>query len=292
MPQQRGDETNFKRIRGESMKNNTQPALKERIEKALEDFTKGRASMHVPPLDTDVDMVLAECSDRLSELEARCAALAAENAGLKAGSGFFMYSEETGFEFHKTKTDAIKSAEDMIGVCREEACSEGWPEDTESICWGVIMQKATEADFEKPSEENGWIGWSEFSLAPSIETPATDAFLAEVRAQGVKSLSNAVQSVISERQRQQSVEGWTPKHDDRHDNNELAFAASCYAFHSAAASWDFEDDGKPYDIHPAPKNWPWSPEWWKPTNPRRDLVKAGALILAEIERIDRKEAAQ
>ena len=66
------------------MKNNTQPALKERIEKALEDFTKGRASMHVPPLDTDVDVVLAECSDRLSELKARCAALAAENAGLKA----------------------------------------------------------------------------------------------------------------------------------------------------------------------------------------------------------------
>ena len=64
------------------MKNNTQPALKERIEKALEDFTKGRASMHVPPLDTDVDVVLAECSDRLSELKARCAALAAENAGL------------------------------------------------------------------------------------------------------------------------------------------------------------------------------------------------------------------
>ncbi|MCN9082799.1 ead/Ea22-like family protein [Escherichia coli] len=39
--------------------------------------------MHVPPLDTDVDVVLAECSDRLSELKARCAALAAENAGLK-----------------------------------------------------------------------------------------------------------------------------------------------------------------------------------------------------------------
>ncbi|MDV0452673.1 hypothetical protein [Enterobacter roggenkampii] len=124
------------------------------------------------------------------------------------------------------------------------------------------------------------------------ETPATDAFLAEVRAQGMKSLSNAVQSVIAERQRQQSAEGWTSKHDDKHDNNELAFAASCYAFHSAAASWDFEDDGTPYDIHPAPKNWPWAPEWWKPTNPRRDLVKAGALILAEIERIDRQEAAQ
>lgn len=35
--------------------------LKIRIEKAMDDFTKGRASMHVPPLDTDVDMVLADC---------------------------------------------------------------------------------------------------------------------------------------------------------------------------------------------------------------------------------------
>lgn len=30
-------------------------------------------------------------------------------------------------------------------------------------------------------------------------------------------------------------------------------------------------------------------EWWKPTNRRRDLVKAAALILAEIERLDRKD---
>ncbi|HFN4090763.1 TPA: hypothetical protein ACHFQQ_001128 [Enterobacter hormaechei] len=140
-----------------------------------------------------------EVTTLLNVVETTFAALAAENAGLRAGSGFFMYSEETGFEFHKTKTDAIKSAEDMIGVCREEACSGGWPEDTESICWGVIMQKATEADFEKPSEENGWIGWSEFSLTPSIETPATDAFLAEVRAQGVEMFA------AHKRERQQAL---------------------------------------------------------------------------------------
>lgn len=79
------------------MKNNTQPALKERIEKALEEFTKGRASMHVPPLDTDVDVVLAESSDRLSELEARLATLAAENAGLKA-FGDKLYSMYKGLE--------------------------------------------------------------------------------------------------------------------------------------------------------------------------------------------------
>lgn len=77
------------------MKNNTQPALKKRIEKALDDFTKGRASMHVPPLDTDVDMVLAECSDRLSELEARCAALAAEVYDLKHPGSYLPSKRET-----------------------------------------------------------------------------------------------------------------------------------------------------------------------------------------------------
>lgn len=110
--------------------------------------------------------------------------------------------------------------------------------------------------------------------------PATDAFLAEVRAQGVKSLSNAVQSVIAERQRHQSAEGWTPEHDDQYSKSQLLWASSCYVLNA---------------IHPfnrIPFGWPWTPEWWKPTNPRRDLVKAGALILAEIERIDRQEAAQ
>ncbi|HHJ2813492.1 TPA: hypothetical protein ACQIYV_002732 [Escherichia coli] len=114
----------------------------------------------------------------------------------------------------------------------------------------------------------------------AIKTPATDAFLAEVRAQGVKSLSNAVQSVIAERQRHQSAEGWTPEHDDQYSKSQLLWASSCYVLNA---------------IHPfnrIPFDWPWTPEWWKPTNPRRDMVKAGALILAEIERIDRQEAAQ
>ncbi|EHF8231255.1 hypothetical protein B7O37_000660 [Enterobacter roggenkampii] len=110
--------------------------------------------------------------------------------------------------------------------------------------------------------------------------PATDAFLAEVRAQGVKSLSNAVQSVISERQRQQSVEGWTPEHDDEHTEGEMAEAAACYAMFANNQGFS------------VPGLWPWAREWWKQSDQRRDLVKAGALILAEIERIDRQESAQ
>ena len=81
--------------------------------------------------------------------------------------------------------------------------------------------------------------------------------------------------VMSERQRQRSVEGWTSDRDDAYQNSELADAAACYAIHAHNQGFS------------TPAHWPWAPSWWKQTNPRRDLVKAGALILAEIERIDR-----
>lgn len=126
------------------------------------------------------------------ELEAKCAALAAENAGLKAGFKYFSYSEMAGFEEHGTAELAMKSADADLAGERDEASSEGWSEETDTICWGVIVQKAVENKFEKPSEENGWIGWSDYALLPSIETPATDAFLAEVRAQGVEMLRDSI----------------------------------------------------------------------------------------------------
>lgn len=55
--------------------------------------------------------------------------------------------------------------------------------------------------------------------------------------------------VVSERRRQIYEEGWSPEHDDEHTDGSLA----------DAAAWDR----------------------------RRDLVRAAALIVAEIERLDR-----
>ena len=86
-------------------------------------------------------------------------------------------------------------------------------------------------------------------------------------------LTDAARDVLAERRRQVGQEGWTPAHDDEHANGELATAAGAYAL--------FNDNA------PAPFFWPWDASWWKPTGRRRNLVKAGALILAEIERLDR-----
>jgi hypothetical protein len=87
----------------------------------------------------------------------------------------------------------------------------------------------------------------------------------------------AVEDIALERKRQVTVEGWTPEHDDEHAGGELASAAAAYALHSRSGA--------------GPHGWwPWSGEWWKPKGRRRDLVRAGALIVAEIERLDRQGA--
>ena len=90
-------------------------------------------------------------------------------------------------------------------------------------------------------------------------------------------MSAALDSVIAERRRQMDEEGWSAEHDDGWGGDELSRAASCYALNAFSK----------YYLGAVPERWPWSSKWWKRTNPRRDLVKAGALILAAIEQIDR-----
>jgi len=99
----------------------------------------------------------------------------------------------------------------------------------------------------------------------------------------------AARDVLAERARQVSAEGWTPEHDDEHFHGDMARAASSYAL--KAASHASEHPGiATWLATAADKAWPWDSKWWKPGDPRRMLVKAGALLLAEIERLDRREA--
>lgn len=88
----------------------------------------------------------------------------------------------------------------------------------------------------------------------------------------------AARDVLDERRRQMEVEGWSTEHDDEHLPGELALAAASYVC---------ADEGEA-----PPAIWPWDWAWWKPESRRRNLVKAAALILAEIERLDRAEAAK
>jgi hypothetical protein len=95
-------------------------------------------------------------------------------------------------------------------------------------------------------------------------------------------IQTGVELITAERQRQKDVEGWTPEHDDQHQWGQLAKAAACYAVHHTDA--EVVEGGEPA--------WPWADEWDKRDNNdiTRQLVKAGALIAAEIDRIQRQDA--
>lgn len=105
-----------------------------------------------------------------------------------------------------------------------------------------------------------------------------------------ESRSRAARDVLDERQRQITVEGWDEGHDDHHYNGELAAAAACYASPYRAFK-AVTSVGRGYESLTTYRDlWPWRDEWWRPKDRRADLVRAGALIVAEIERMDRAAA--
>lgn len=94
-------------------------------------------------------------------------------------------------------------------------------------------------------------------------------------------MSTGVELIGLERYRQITQEGYDASHDDEHIDGELRDAAVCYCMTC---------DDYPSEMEPNQSIWPWDSIHWKPSeDPIRNLVKAGALIAAEIDRLKRKE---
>lgn len=125
---------------------------------------------------------------QLADLKAQSDALAAENAMLKSGIGFFSYGTDSGFEEHGSAEKAIAAADSDIDYYRGDAC-DGWSEETDRTVWGVILQRATVTGLRAVTEDDNCDPsikeWCDYTLLPNVETPATDAWLNSVRAEGV-----------------------------------------------------------------------------------------------------------
>lgn len=95
---------------------------------------------------------------------------------------------------------------------------------------------------------------------------------------------NGSELITAERQRQICEEGFTPECDERYSHCELLDAAICYA--GVAGSIVLGTDGGKEAAVGLLQSWPWPPSCWKPTSdPISNLVKAAALIAAEIDRL-------
>ena len=106
-------------------------------------------------------------------------------------------------------------------------------------------------------------------------------------AQSSPGRDGVIEEIAAERFRQSKAEGWTPEHDDEHSDGSLAIAAACYAAPDRVkATTDYERrHGVPVDYANALR-WPWESDP-KFKDQRSNLIRSAALIVAEIERIDR-----
>lgn len=84
---------------------------------------------------------------------------------------YFTYDPDQGFETHPTADEAKQSAEDCLDYYRDNA-GDGWGEDVQNVCWGVLSEHSVEigtgqmVDFEGENVEA-----VDFKLVDLQQTP-------------------------------------------------------------------------------------------------------------------------
>lgn len=94
-------------------------------------------------------------------------------------------------------------------------------------------------------------------------------------------MTEGTRLIVAERQRHIVGEGFHEARDAQYIDQQLTKAAVCYASVPIVRV----EDGMTIDFSDVPEGlWPWDAKWWKPGTDIQCLIKAGALIAAEIDR--------
>lgn len=95
-------------------------------------------------------------------------------------------------------------------------------------------------------------------------------------------------TILAERVRQELVEGYDASHDDQYDDGNLAAVGTMYYQRAIGLPLMMtEAPNSDGDRVVVPVGFPWDADFWKPKTTRRDLERAGALFLAEVDRLRR-----
>lgn len=142
----------------------------------------------------DIAKILSRLAERLDcttaalhATQAQRDQLAAENVALTSGVTYFAFAPEYGFDYFANKQDAVDTAQAEIDAYRDDAF-DGWDEDVRRVSWGIVIQQADGFDAQGVhiTDKRHTYQTCDYHLVDAVETPATDAFLAEVRASGVE----------------------------------------------------------------------------------------------------------
>jgi hypothetical protein len=164
----------------------------------------------------------------------------------------------------------------------------------------TVLELIAEIERRRQVEAEGWkpdlihpdceipadaAGYPDDPPGTPYDEPASKLHAAFSASEVTNALTAAALDLLKERDRQINSKGHSSEQDDQYMNGELADAGSVYAFWANTFNLGLI-------AHTPPSCWPWPPEHWKPTSQRHMLIKAGALILAELDRLDRLQASE
>jgi hypothetical protein len=126
----------------------------------------------------EIAKLVSDLATRLDVMTVRADVLAVENMKLKSGAGFFFYGSEYGFETFKSAKEASDAAQSAIDDYLGDAC-DGWSEEVETVCWGVVMQQATKNNERPRGDEDTHLGEHiesicDYDLLPTMATLIAD----------------------------------------------------------------------------------------------------------------------
>lgn len=260
-------------------------ALQQDYDKLLDSFDR-----QVEVAEKIAGRVLQQ-DDRIEELEEALAARQPvgqidEAAVLRrAADVLYMWEDDPNLTGHMGD---FKDACDILEVLAQNAAQPAQAVDADGF-WLAVDEDGFVHFGQSIDDGNGGVGVRE-----NVESRINDwldndgrsvdlVWAGSASAQAVD-LGTGVKAIAAERERQLHAEGFTRDGDQQYRRGELARAATAYV---QLAAMDLEAGTRNHIAWREPASvWPWAPEWWKPVDARRDLVRAGALIAAQIDAID------
>ncbi len=169
-------------------------ASEQKLEESRREFRAADATIH------NLELQLTDMAVQLANAESKCRELAAENAYLLNGASREL---NTSWMFHKTMLGAQAAL-----VCLShgyQAAAREWLEGTTDEAGAEMPDDISVGELHEWFESNmvsnggnsGFLTRKEAEVAIRKECPATDAYLAEVRAQGVDALAQTLDGLIA-----------------------------------------------------------------------------------------------
>jgi hypothetical protein len=213
-------------------------------------------------------------------------------------------ANDVGF-YCKEETDAMLDAQDAelatLRAERDQMC--------EAMKWLRSEEATLRPHREATDDDGGYAIWwnveprgkrgkslsghplasPEAALLEGYRMHVAEGLQAERDAASLAPKQSGVEMIAAERERQVSSEGFTPEHDDWFNSGQTASLTRASMAYADVTRKQLLGATQEYAFCHSAAYWPWDSGWWKPSSdPIRNLVKAGALIAAEIDRLKRQ----